>query len=103
MHTYTYSDLLPLMAILGTLWLMRARFTRPVDMPLALGYYAFLVLFARYNEMDFNPYWIFAGVVCALFLRFEFMAGFILKAVRTGEFVVHVYVLVVCFLMLTAP
>lgn len=103
MHTYTYSDLLPMIAVGLTLWLMRARFTRPIDTPWALAYYVFLVLFTRYNEMDFNIYWIFVGVVCALFLRFEFMAGFVLKAFRTGEFLVHVYVLVVCFLMLTKP
>ena len=103
MHIYTYSDLLPAIAAGLTLWLMRARFTRPIDTPWALGYYVFLVLFVRYNEMDFNIFLIFAGVVCALFLRFEFMAGFVLKAFRTVEFIVHVYVLVVCFMMLTKP
>jgi hypothetical protein len=103
MHNYSYSDLLPVAAIISTLWLMRVRFTRPIETPCALGYYVFLVLFARYNEMEFNNYWIFGGVICALFLRFEFMGGVILKVFRTGEFVVHVYVLVICFLMLTRP
>ena len=86
MHTYSYTDLLPLFAICMTLWLMRARFTSPIDTPWALGYYVFLVLFVRYNELDFNNYFIFGGVICGLFLRFEFMAGAILKFFRTGEF-----------------
>jgi hypothetical protein len=101
MHTYNYSDFFPLIALCMTLWLMRARFSSPIDTPWPLFYYTFLVLFARYNEMDFNSYWIFVGVVCGLFLRFEFMAGAILKFFRTGEFVVHAYIVVICFLMLT--
>jgi len=32
-----------------------------------------------------------------------FMAGFFLKLFRTGEFVSHLYVIVMCFLMLTRP
>jgi membrane-bound metal-dependent hydrolase YbcI (DUF457 family) len=64
-------------------------------------YYVFLVLFVRSNEGEFNNLWIFIGVVCALFLRYEFLAGVFLKIFRTGEFVVHLYVIVLCFLMLT--
>jgi hypothetical protein len=82
---------------------MRARFTSPVDTPWPMFYYFVLVLFVRANEGEFNNYWIFGGVVCALFMRYEFMAGMILKAFRTGEFVVHLYVLAGCFLMLSRP
>jgi|SRR5215467_8287402 len=101
MHIDSLSDLLPLITIGLTLWVMRTRFTNRVDVSWPLFYYMFLVIFVRANEGEFNNYWIFAGVVCALFLRYEFMAGAILKFFRTGEFVVHLYVIVGCFLMLT--
>jgi len=103
MHFDTYSDFIPLIIIGLTLWVMRARFTSRIDTSWPLVYYMFLVIFVRANEGEFNNYWIFTGVVCALFLRYEFMAGLFLKFFRTGEFLVHIYVIVGCFLMLTRP
>jgi hypothetical protein len=103
MHIDSLGDLVPLIVIGLTFWLMRARFIKPVDINWPLAYYLFLVIFARANEGEFNNYWIFGGVLCALFLRYEFMAGFVLKAFRASEFIVHLYVIVGCFLMLTRP
>ena len=103
MHFDTFSDFIPPVIIALTLWVMRARFTSRIDTPWPMVYYALLVIFVRANEGEFNNYVIFAGVVCALFLRFEFMAGVILKAFRVGELVVHIYVVVLCFLMVTRP
>src|SRR5437899_1016916 len=103
MHFDTYSDFIPLIMIALTLWVMRARFTSPIETPWPMVYYLVLVLFVRSNEGEFNNYSIFFGVICALFIRFEFMAGFILKAFRTGEFGVHLYVIVACFLMMSKP
>ena len=103
MHFDTFSDFIPLFMICLTLWVMRARFTSRIDTPWPMFYHMFLVIFVRANEGEFNNYWIFAGVVCALFLRYEFMAGTILKMFRAGEFMVHLYVIVGCFLMLTRP
>ena len=103
MHFDSLSDFIPLIMIGVTLWVMRARFTSPIDTPWPMVYYLFLVIYARANEMEFNNYLIFMGVVCALFLRFEFMSGSILKAFRTGEFLVHLYVIVLCFVLVTKP
>jgi len=100
MHIDSLSDIIPLFFVAVTLWVMRARFTSPVDTPWPMVYYFLLVLFVRSNEGEFNNYLIFAGVVCALFLRFEFMAGFVLKIFRTTEFAVHLYVIAGCFLLL---
>ena len=103
MHFNSLADLVPIFVIALTVWVMRARFTSRVDTPWPMFYYFALVLFVRANEGEFNNYWIFGGVVCALFMRYEFMAGLILKAFRTGEFMVHLYVIAGCFLMLTRP
>jgi hypothetical protein len=101
MHFDTYSDFIPLIMIGLTIWLMRVRFTSPIEIPWPMIYYLALVLFVRSNEGDFNNYLIFGGVVCALFLRYEFLGGIFLKVFRTGEFVVHLYVIAGCFLLMT--
>ena len=103
MHFDSFSDFVPLFIIGITLWLMRARFTSRIDTPWPMAYYFLLVLFIRSFEGEFNNYVIFAAIVCALFMRYEFMGGFILRLFRTGELLAHVYVIVVCFLMLTRP
>jgi hypothetical protein len=103
MHIDKFEDFVPFVAIGLTIWVMRARFTSKIDTPWPLFYYAFLVIFVRANEGDFNNTLIFAGVVFALFLRYEFMGGFVLKAFRTGEFLVHIYILVACFALATKP
>src|SRR6266566_2095912 len=61
MHFDTYSDFVPLIMIVLTLWLMRARFTSPIDTPWPMLYYFVLVLFIRSFEGEFNNYVIFAG------------------------------------------
>ena len=101
MHFNSLADFVPLVVICLTLWLMRARFTSPVDTPWPMIYYFVLVIFVRANEGEFNNLWIFIGFLCAAFLRYEFLGGIFLKIFRTGEFVVHLYVIVACFLMLT--
>jgi hypothetical protein len=103
MHFETYSDFIPLIMVVLTIWVMRVRFTSPIEVPWPMLYYLALVLFVRSNEGEFDNYWIFFGVLCALFLRYEFLGGIFLKVLRTGEFVVHLYVIVMCFLMLTRP
>ena len=82
---------------------MRARFTSPIDTPWPMVYYFVLVLFVRSFEGEFNNYVIFFCVICALFMRYEFIGGLILRLFRTGELLAHLYVILVCFLMLTKP
>jgi hypothetical protein len=101
MNFNTYSDFIPLIMICLTIWLMRVRFTSPIEIPWPMLYYLALVIFVRSNEGEFNNLYIFIGVACAAFLRYEFLSGIFLKAVRLGEFVVHLYVILGCFLMLT--
>ena len=99
----TFADFFPPIIIGLTLWVMRARFTSRVDTPWPMLYYLILVIFVRANEGEFNNYWIFTGVICALFLRFEFMGGFVLKVLRIAEVIVHLYVIVGCYLLMTKP
>src|ERR1700731_408415 len=101
MNFNTYSDFFPLIMIGLTIWLMRVRFSSPIEIPWPMLYYLALVIFVRSNEGEFNNLNILFGEACAAFLRYEFLGGIFLKAFRLGEFAVHVYVILGCFLMLT--
>ena len=95
------ADFVPLFVIGFTLWVMRARFREAHDISWPLVYYFVLVIFVRAREGEFNNYWIFTGVLAALVLRYEFIGGFVLKAVRLIEFVVLAYVILICLTLLT--
>jgi hypothetical protein len=95
------ADIVPLLVIGFTGWVMRARFISAVDISWPLFYYFFLVIFARSHEGQFNNYFIFTGIIAALFLRYEFMGGFVLKVVRFIEFTVQCYVILICLSLMT--
>jgi hypothetical protein len=103
MHFDSFADFVPPVVIAVTIWVMRVRFSSPIDTPWPMVYYLFLVIFVRSNEGEFNNYVIFMGVVCAMFLRYEFMAGFVLKLFRAGEFAVHLYVIVATLMFMRKP
>jgi hypothetical protein len=83
-----------------TLWIIRRRFANPPDWNRALYYYLALVLYARGFEGIFRNDIIFAGVVCALFIRFEFLGKHLMNGFRVIEFLVHLYVLWTTFQIL---
>jgi hypothetical protein len=76
-----------------TVWLVVSRFTKTLESNWPLVYYLGVVIYSKVFEGVLEPYWVFVGVVSALFLRFEFMGGFFLKFVRSVEAVVLVYFL----------
>jgi hypothetical protein len=71
-----------------TLWLLIARLRGRLETSWALFYYVGL---ATYNSMfpgALDLSWLYLGVLSALVLRFEFMAGWFLKVVRVVDLVV---------------
>ena len=58
-----------------------------------LFYYFGVVSHSCYYPGVLDPAWVYSGVVCTLLLRFEFMGGFFLKAIRFIDFVVLLYLL----------
>ncbi|MGH9660193.1 MAG: hypothetical protein ACRD96_16710, partial [Bryobacteraceae bacterium] len=91
---------LTVFVVIMTLITMRLRFSLKMDSSLPILYYLILVVYARAYEGEYNNYMIFAGVVAALFLRFEFLGGLFLKLFRSAEFVVHLYILGNAFFIL---
>ncbi len=82
-----FNDLtLVLMAL--TIWVGVARFAARLESNWFLIYYALLVAYWKVFEGSLNTYWVLAGVACGLLLRFEFLGGPVLKAVRAVELVV---------------
>ncbi len=102
MPDLTWLNLCSGLIFLLTAWVMRRRFTEAPDWNRALYYYIALVLYARGFEGILNNDFVFVGIVCALFLRFEFLGKPMLNAFRFVEFLALGYVLVVSFRLLFA-
>lgn len=83
--------LLVMAASAAMIWI-RLRFSIEKTWPLA--YYLIVIAYSEAFPGSLSPYAVFTGVVCGLLLRFEFMGGPVLKAVRVIEFGVFGYVLV---------
>jgi hypothetical protein len=66
-------------------WVLASRFSGKIDPSWQLLVWVFVVVFASFYEGLMHPTVLYIGVVCALLLRFEFMGGFVLKAVRFFE------------------
>lgn len=98
----TWFNFLTVCILVMTLLLIKSRFgsSPKFDSSWPLFYYGFLVFYTRSFEGEFENYFIFAGIVAALFLRFEFLGGWFLKIVRAVEVVALSYVLLRGFTLL---
>jgi len=85
---YSPFNITAALAIALTCWLFGARWRGPVDSNWPLLYYLGIVVYSYIFPEVLNPSWIYAGVLTALFLRFEFMGGILLKFVRALEILV---------------
>ncbi len=89
----TFFNGITLLMMALTIGMIVRRLKGRLESNLPLAYYVVLVLYTRYYEGTFNQYWVFAGVVFALFLRFEFLARRFEKFMLAAEFTVFAYLL----------
>lgn len=90
---YSPFNITTALAIGCTLWIMAVRWRGSPESNWPLFYYLGVVVYSYLFPEPLEPRWIYAGVVTALFLRFEFMGGFPLKMVKGFEYVVLAYFL----------
>jgi len=90
---FTLFNTVTLLVMAATLVMVWVRFHFSLEKTWPLAYYAIVIAYSEAFPGSLSPYWVFAGVVIGLLLRFEFMGGLVLKAARTAEFVVFGYVL----------
>jgi len=82
---YSPFNITAALAIALTFWVFGARWRGLVDSNWPLLYYLGVVIYSYVFPSVLDPSWVYAGVMTAVFLRFEFMGGFILKVVRALE------------------
>lgn len=87
MYQPSVANLFTLAMIGLTLVMIQQRWVGNYDSNRPLLFYMLAVLYVRANEGHFNNYVIFIAIVAALFLRFEFLGGWLLRTVRLVEFV----------------
>lgn len=71
-----------------TVGLIVFRFTRRIDSNWPLVYYLLAALYSKVFVGTLEPGWVYAAVVTALFLRFEFMGGWVTRFFRLVELVI---------------
>ncbi len=85
--------LVVVLAVVATYMVIRKRYSS--NLPL-LFYFA-LIVFGNFTERAINPYVLYAGLIVAMFLRFEFMGGGFVKLVAfmtSASLVVIIYLMV---------
>ena len=83
------------MILMGlTVWVIVTRTRGKHESNWPLVYYALVLIYWKAFAGGLNVYWVYAGVVSAVFLRFEFMGGAVLTFVRMVEYFFLVYVIV---------
>jgi hypothetical protein len=89
---FTWFNVATLVLIGLTAWVISARLRGRLESNWPLLYYALVVVYWQVFPGGLNSYWIFAGVVSAALLRFEFLGGVILTFVRVVEFCFFGYI-----------
>lgn len=89
-------------ALVATAWIIVNRLRAGNESNWPLFYYLGIIVYDYAFPGFLDPTWIYAGVLIALFLRFEFMGGGFLKMVRVLEYAVFVYLLYTLFLNLAS-
>jgi hypothetical protein len=88
----TAANITTLLLVAVTCWVIYARFKSRIDSNWPLFYYIAVVAYSKAFPGVMSPTMVFIGVVAGLFLRFEFMAGFVLNSIRVIELAVLGYV-----------
>jgi len=90
---FTLFNTLTLLVMTATVLMLWVRYRFSIEKTWPLIYYLIIIAYSEAFPGSLSPYWVFAGVVSGLLLRFEFMGGLVLKAVRVAEYAVFAYVL----------
>ncbi|MEZ5401693.1 MAG: hypothetical protein R2729_18615 [Bryobacteraceae bacterium] len=82
---YAASNITTVVLLVLTMWTLIVRYKGRPDTNWPLIYYLLLVLYHQATPEGLNAFSIYVGVIAALFLRFEFMAGFFRYLFMTVE------------------
>ena len=96
MLNFSNEGLLTMVVAGFTIWLAIARGRMRLENNWPLFYYGGLVIFQKRYPETLAPIWVYIGVVNALFLRFEFVGGWVIKVLRAVELIILAYVLFRC-------
>jgi riboflavin transporter FmnP len=87
-------NLITLILLGLTVWVIVARTRGMLESNWPLVYYLLVLVYWKVFEGGLSPYWVYAGLVSAVLLRFEFMGGIVLTFVRVIEYIFLGYVIV---------
>lgn len=88
---YSAANITTVLMLVSTLSVLVARFRVRSDTNLPLIYFLFAFGFHFAYPGNLNPNALLAGAVCSLFLRFEFLTGWLRWILRASEMIVMVH------------
>ncbi|MGJ5819221.1 hypothetical protein [Paludibaculum fermentans] len=71
--------------LMGAIWIGMSRFSMRLENSWPLLFYLVLVTYLNSYDQVLNPYVVYVAVICALFIRFEFMNERVVFFVRVLE------------------
>ncbi len=89
---FTDIELLALSAAGITIWLFTVRSRLAPESNWPLAFYLAMVFYQKMGGRFLDPNFIYAGVVCAMMIRFEFMSQSFVKIFRFIEAVCLIYI-----------
>jgi hypothetical protein len=89
-------DLLALVACALTCWLFAMRGRMQLESNWPLVYYLGMVVYQKTGGRFLEANFLYAGVVCAMMIRFEFMSPGIVKVFRFIEAICLIYIIWRC-------
>jgi len=89
--SYTPANVTTAVMFTITLYVLIARFRIRRDASWPLAYYFFLVIYHQSLPGKLEPWVVYSGVVCGLFLRFEFLHKKLSRIVGICEMVILSY------------
>ena len=93
---FTDLELLALIVCGFASWLFAVRGRTPAESNWPLAFYLVLVFYQKTGGQFLEANFIYAGVVCAMIIRFEFMAHGFVKIFRFIEAICLIYVIWRC-------
>ena len=87
----------------ASIWMVWGRFTLRPESNWPLVYYLLMVIYNNTYPSRLYPYVLFAAVVCALLLRFEFMGVRVVRIVQIVEFAMLAALMYRLFLLIFGP
>ena len=85
--------ILTIAVVVITLWIAAIRSKLPNESNWPLVYWGFMIAYLRWSDDIMNQYVIYAGIMVAMFIRFEFLSQGLIRGLYVIEWICWGYII----------